>query len=60
MYSTCATARQLLATIHSHGRLDFDCAQPDPRFDLDMLFTKGPGRMIGAWLVEARVLLPGV
>ncbi|WIA41271.1 hypothetical protein OEZ86_004875 [Tetradesmus obliquus] len=40
-------ARQLLATIHSHGRLDFDCAQPDPRFDLDMLFTKGPGRMIG-------------
>ncbi|KAF6262106.1 hypothetical protein COO60DRAFT_690837 [Scenedesmus sp. NREL 46B-D3] len=40
-------ARQLLATIHLHGRLDFDCPQPDPRFDLDMLFTKGPGRMIG-------------
>jgi hypothetical protein len=47
----CA-ARQLLASIHRHGRLDFDCSQPDPRFDLDMLFTKGPGRMIGAPAAE--------
>jgi hypothetical protein len=45
-------ARQLLATIHRHGRLDFDCAQPDPRFDLDMLFTKGPGRMIGGFTIK--------
>jgi hypothetical protein len=49
-------ARQLLATIHRHGRLDFDCAQPDPRFNMDMLFTKGPGRMIG----EVNTRLSGI
>lgn len=42
--------QQLLATICHHGRLDYASSSPDPRFSLDYLFSRGPGRMLGLML----------
>jgi hypothetical protein len=42
-----AAARQLIGDLDLHGRLDFACPRPNPKFSNDYLFTKGPGRMFG-------------
>jgi hypothetical protein len=42
--------QDLLSTICQHQRLDYDSSTPDPRFALDYLFTRGPGRMLGVML----------
>lgn len=42
--------QQLLTTICHHGRLDYASSSPDPRFSLDYLFNRGPGRMLGLML----------
>jgi hypothetical protein len=46
--------QQLLSTICHHGRLDYDSSSPDPRFSLDYLFTRGPGRMLGLMVADAQ------
>lgn len=42
-----AAARNLLADLEQHQRLDFASPDANPAFHRDMLFTKGPGRMLG-------------
>lgn len=34
-------------TMEQHGRLDFEAEIPDKRFELDEMWTRGPGRMLG-------------
>lgn len=33
--------------MEQHGRLDFEAEIPDKRFELDEMWTRGPGRMLG-------------
>ncbi len=40
-------AEALMQQLEQHQRLDFATAHADPRFHIDCLFTRGPGRMFG-------------
>jgi tRNA pseudouridine32 synthase/23S rRNA pseudouridine746 synthase len=42
-----AAARSLVADLEQHQRLDYASPHANPAFHCDMLFTKGPGRMLG-------------
>jgi len=45
--------QDVLDLICRHNRLDYDSSgAPDPRFALEYLFTKGPGRMLGVLLAR--------
>lgn len=45
--------QDVLDRICRHNRLDYDSSgAPDPRFALEYLFTKGPGRMLGVLLAR--------
>merc|ERR1719374_471683 len=42
-----SAAQELVETMEQHGRLDFEAEIPDKRFELDEMWTRGPGRMLG-------------
>lgn len=49
--ASLSALQHVLAMISEHQRLDYESSGPaDPRFAIDYLFTKGPGRMLGVLL----------
>ncbi len=50
VHTPTAAVANLLQKISQAHRLDFESPDPDPRFGMDMLLTRGPGRMLGVSL----------
>jgi hypothetical protein len=49
--ASISALQHVLAMISEHQRLDYESSgPPDPRFAIDYLFTRGPGRMLGVLL----------
>lgn len=46
--ASISALQHVLAMVSEHQRLDYESSGPaDPRFAIDYLFTRGPGRMLG-------------